>query len=190
VFLLFKEGLVIRMVTALRQSTGVANRSSDHPRLGDHEEAASRHAGDTTEPDRESRGGATWCNHRSMRSPSWDRRVQRCAQSSRTARALSVTVLLPSGPGYRSPVRADGADKRLSSTSPTRAWSRHHPDGNRPHPSRGDDTPGGCAQRAVRRAIRATCHRPALRILLPSPSLRGDQEAGFVITLPRVMTIR
>lgn len=55
VFLLFNEGLVIRMVKALRQSTGVANRISDHPRLGDHDEAASRHAGDTTEPDRESR---------------------------------------------------------------------------------------------------------------------------------------
>jgi hypothetical protein len=45
-------GLVIRMVKDLRQSTGVANRFSDHPRAGDHEQAASRQAGDTNEPDR------------------------------------------------------------------------------------------------------------------------------------------
>jgi hypothetical protein len=44
-FLLLNEGLVMRMVKDLRQSTGVANRFSDHPRGGDHEEAASRHAG-------------------------------------------------------------------------------------------------------------------------------------------------
>jgi hypothetical protein len=50
VFLLLKEGLVIRMVKDLRQSTGVANCFSDHPRGGDHEEGASRHAGDTSEP--------------------------------------------------------------------------------------------------------------------------------------------
>jgi hypothetical protein len=56
VFLLFNEALVMRMVKDLRQSTGVANRFPDHPREGDHEQAASRHAGDTNEPDRESRG--------------------------------------------------------------------------------------------------------------------------------------
>ena len=56
-FLLLNEGLVIRMMKDLRQSTGVANRFSDHPRAGDHEEGASRHAGDTNEPDREAFGG-------------------------------------------------------------------------------------------------------------------------------------
>ena len=55
-FLLLNEGLVIRMMKDLRQSTGVANRFSDHPRAGDHEEGASRHAGDTNEPDREALG--------------------------------------------------------------------------------------------------------------------------------------
>ena len=55
-FLLLYKGLVMRMVKDLRQSTGAANRLSDHPRGGDHEEAASRHAGDTTEPDREGPG--------------------------------------------------------------------------------------------------------------------------------------
>ena len=61
-FLMFKEGLMIRMVKDLRQSTGVANRISDHPRLGDHEEAASRHAGDRlnqTEKAGEAQPGAT-----------------------------------------------------------------------------------------------------------------------------------
>ena len=47
---------MIRMVKDLRQSTGVANYFSDHPRGGDHKEAASRHAGDSEEPDRETRG--------------------------------------------------------------------------------------------------------------------------------------
>ena len=51
-FLLINRGLVIRMVKDLPQSTAVANRFSDHPRAGDHEPAASRHAGDTNEPDR------------------------------------------------------------------------------------------------------------------------------------------
>ena len=57
-FLLLNEGLVIRMVKDLRQSTGVANYFSDHPCGGDHKEAASRHAGDSKEPDRETRGEA------------------------------------------------------------------------------------------------------------------------------------
>jgi hypothetical protein len=57
VFLLLNEGLVMRMVKDLRQSTGVAHRFPDHPRAGDHEQAASRHAGDTNEPDRDSPGG-------------------------------------------------------------------------------------------------------------------------------------
>jgi hypothetical protein len=56
VFLLLNKGQVMRLVKDLRQSTGVASRFSDHPRGGDHEEGASRHAGDTTEPDREARG--------------------------------------------------------------------------------------------------------------------------------------
>lgn len=55
-FLLLNEGLVMRMVKDLRQSAGVANRFSDHPRAGDHEQAASRHAGDTNEPDRKPGG--------------------------------------------------------------------------------------------------------------------------------------
>ena len=55
-FLLLKEGLVIRMVNDPRQSAGVAKYFPDHPRGGDHEEAASRHAGDTHEPDREAWG--------------------------------------------------------------------------------------------------------------------------------------
>ena len=46
----------MRMVKDLCQSTGVASRFSDHPRGGDHEEGASRHAGDTPEPDREGPG--------------------------------------------------------------------------------------------------------------------------------------
>ena len=61
-FLLLNEGLVIRMVKDLRKSADVANCFSDHPRAGDHEEGASRHAGDTNEPDREAWGaqpGAT-----------------------------------------------------------------------------------------------------------------------------------
>ena len=55
-FLLLNKGLVMRMVKDLCQSTGVANCFSDHPRTGDHEEGASRHAGDTNEPDREALG--------------------------------------------------------------------------------------------------------------------------------------
>ena len=55
-FLLLNTGLVIRMMKDLRQSTGVASHFPDHPRGGDHEQAAWRHAGDTDEPDRESRG--------------------------------------------------------------------------------------------------------------------------------------
>jgi hypothetical protein len=56
VFLLLNGGLVIRMVKDMRQSTGVAGCIPDHPQGGDHEPAASRHAGDTDQPDRESRG--------------------------------------------------------------------------------------------------------------------------------------
>jgi hypothetical protein len=56
VFLLINRGLVIRMVKDLRQSTGVASRFSNHPRAGDHKQAASRHAGDTNEPGREAGG--------------------------------------------------------------------------------------------------------------------------------------
>ena len=37
------------MVKDLRQIAGVANRFSDHPREGDHEEVAARHAGDTNQ---------------------------------------------------------------------------------------------------------------------------------------------
>ena len=56
-FLLLNEGLVFRMVKDQRQCTSVANFCSDHPRGGDHEEGASRHAGDTNDPIEKPGGG-------------------------------------------------------------------------------------------------------------------------------------
>jgi hypothetical protein len=114
VFLLRREGLVVRLVKDLRTGTGFCCRISVTPAAESRvapscrisvtpnraitNRPAGRHAGDRHEPGLQGLGGVTRWNHRHMRSRSLARRAPRCARSSTTARSPSGPGQPPSGP--------------------------------------------------------------------------------------------